>query len=99
PALLRTRFPYTTLFRSRAPYGGDSRHDDDDREQGGGKPREDASHEIVWPRARSVGRILRARPRTTLQFGDPTYDVARSRNPSWSDRKSTRLNSSHVAIS
>src|SRR5207249_12172768 len=75
-----TLFPYTTLFRSRAPR--------DRRGDRGGARRSRPS-----PR-RPARAARRSAPRETGAVR------ARSRSPSCArDRKSTRLNSSHVSIS
>src|SRR5256885_13616779 len=91
-----TLFPYTTLFRSAVPG-----FDQTVLLRGLGRPDRDAT---VRRRARhaeqvahAAGRKSRARherPRGAV----PAFDHGRD-EPDSSDRKSTRLNSSHLVIS
>src|SRR5690349_21875478 len=85
-----TLFPYTTLFRSEALVGLPAREGST-----GCRARDPAAHRDLLPafalhelRRGVVGHVrTRVRPRHYCQ-------AAR-----WTDRKSTRLNSSHVEIS
>src|SRR2546426_7633204 len=81
-----TLFPYTTLFRSHsAPTRGIVRETTTDRARRAGLPR-------VWG----------SRPgeaRTAVASGDPRAVHVRRESERPGDRKSTRLNSSHLVIS
>src|SRR5439155_24179637 len=82
-----TLFPYTTLFRSkRASVSSD---------RGGGRSRRFNHHSCAAARSQSswpaTAELDRRGGRDSLQ---PTFSMSAAR-----DRKSTRLNSSHVAIS
>src|SRR5207249_10000954 len=91
PLPMSTPFPYTTLFRSE---GGESGHQGADRERRRGKVPPEGLEDAIRPeevrRLRSLhaaGRLSGVRPRR------------RQPDASAVDRKSTRLNSSHVSIS
>src|SRR5256885_3229099 len=93
-----TLFPYTTLFRSRKPAGEDPRDDrerhDDGKHGGAGEhPGEDE---------KALG-VVRERLERVHLLGDPHGPElgrhTRSDPPRQRDRKSTRLNSSHLVIS
>src|SRR5437773_6973753 len=82
-----TLFPYTTLFRSRQRGGiWDLGFGIWDLLAGGGPHRADSSH----VRQRRQGADRRRRGQHRHHRPDPTLDE---------DRKSTRLNSSHITIS
>src|SRR5690606_40088713 len=81
-------FPYTTLFRSRSR---------GTRPPGGGSPVPAGDHPSGG-QGRSLGRILR-RPCDGSLTPCPRRSIPRPRPSRSSDRKSTRLNSSHVKIS
>src|SRR5207249_11214702 len=93
-----TPFPYTTLFRSR----GDVR-----RDAGAGRPPGDArsrASEAGWNRSESVrvqaeGAAEAATHRGTEAGAAAGRRAAASTARAAADRKSTRLNSSHVSIS
>src|SRR5690349_24080419 len=76
-----TLFPYTTLFRSFRPYGGDQAAAECSATGPGGpaSPKECGGE--------GTELLVAGRPRR------------RGRNVACTDRKSTRLNSSHVEIS
>src|SRR5256885_8432271 len=75
-----TLFPYTTLFRSRAPGGARAR-------LAGGGFRRRGSVLVAGGNARGRARLV-----------DPGGSAARAQQVE-PDRKSTRLNSSHLVIS
>src|SRR5690625_5886830 len=83
PATSSTLFPYTTLFRSRAV--------------GGVAP-------VAWS-GEHAGRydeylqVREQRAQCVIQHQRVARRTSRCRNERYGDRKSTRLNSSHVAIS
>src|SRR2546426_3632110 len=82
-----TLFPYTTLFRS--DHGADA---DDNAQRGERRPRQVAPQRA--PRgAHRHAREVHAAPSLA---GAPS---TRAGGPSATDRKSTRLNSSHLVIS
>src|SRR5207253_10403381 len=91
-----TLFPYTTLFRSRLPDNPRVVQPLEETGQFGG----------VWHRAflgltdyLSIGKLMEARL-IKWDAPDPTsLRVVPNVVEKWEDRKSTRLNSSHVAIS
>src|SRR5688500_19426948 len=76
--------PYTTLFRSET--------EDDDRRARPERLSRGRPAPVRGPRPR--GR----RPPSVRRGGPPRRPMRRS-DPRWSDRKSTRLNSSHNVIS
>src|SRR5207253_9920549 len=91
-------FPYTTLFRSRAPTAPE-----------GTRPQRVVHGDRVVP---AVAAGFAGAPRRTTSCHRPArpaardasrsrsaYAIERGRRPLAADRKSTRLNSSHVAIS
>src|SRR5262245_64506649 len=78
-------FPYTTLFRSARTFVGDAHA----RAAGGG-----ARHAHVH--RRGAARVLE---RVVDEVDDGELDGARVENDGGGDRKSTRLNSSHLGIS
>src|SRR5258707_2883154 len=78
-----TLFPYTTLFRSLSITGDPSRSPLVQFAFGG--------HSDVAPTGRSTGDVI-----FDIRFGH-TGGTAHDAN--WTDRKSTRLNSSHANIS
>src|SRR5690606_41314101 len=86
-AVLSTLFPYTTLFRSPRPHGGCPPHR---AERGPRHPRRVRLRgQAAWPDDRAPQDRPRDR-RDGLLRVQPVPPV---------DRKSTRLNSSHVKIS
>src|SRR5690606_39859942 len=89
PPPLSISFPYTTLFRSRASFRARLLHPAPQPEGGGARartlPHRRAAAEIERPCAQDCPR-------------DELYRRRNGRIPS-RDRKSTRLNSSHVKIS
>src|SRR2546426_7779990 len=84
-----TLFPYTTLFRSPEPEPEPEQEQDQEQEE----PLAEAPG--VEPTAYETGADASAWPAeeyTSDQYASDRYDV-------YSDRKSTRLNSSHLVIS
>src|SRR5439155_25272780 len=80
---ISTLFPYTTLFRSR----------DADRRGRGFSPRR------LHPRQPGARTKRRGEPQAAQGAGGERARRAHAPRASCADRKSTRLNSSHVAIS
>src|SRR5690242_20953778 len=79
-----TLFPYTTLFRSGRPRG---RASDDPRSQ-----------RLPSPRSGQAAEVLAERPRDGER--ERAREIGRTaRSGRRGDRKSTRLNSSHMSIS
>src|SRR3546814_19496616 len=90
--LTDTRFPYTTLFRSRAVAGLDLDRQDAraDLEREGGPARRQVHQPSV--QQRGDGRDRRMTCHEDLALGEV---IARAEIRPIRDRKSTRLNSSH----
>src|SRR5207253_3594884 len=88
--------PYTTLFRSPRPEESLSPDEGHEVLCDGGPVRRRSDPLVVFPHDRGpLGVVERGfdRPRDVRRIPGPREDEARP------DRKSTRLNSSHVAIS
>src|SRR5690242_20991415 len=82
-----TLFPYTTLFRSAAAGREHQANEDDDDDYCGGRHRQPT----LWKaRVHGAGGSRDGRPASTAHS---SWSTRRS------DRKSTRLNSSHMSIS
>src|SRR5690349_24202609 len=77
-------FPYTTLFRSYAPVMAYTPH---------------ASRIVIGSLAALGGAALLCAPRTARADGGVAVSPSIMVSLSFGDRKSTRLNSSHVEIS
>src|SRR5699024_11704331 len=93
PRPISTPFPYTTLFRSQLPGG----HED------GEVPRDDLpDHPERLVEVVGDGVLVQLGDTTLLgadRAGEVAEVVDRQREVRVEDRKSTRLNSSHVSIS
>src|SRR5690606_40730561 len=83
---LATLFPYTTLFRSGRSLAVGPRH-------------VDPAESRLRPSQGVAGRLDAFEPQTHRGFGEAGEDPRRAQIHGGSDRKSTRLNSSHVKIS
>src|SRR5207253_9220392 len=90
-----TLFPYTTLFRSKAGKSLQHAREDQGRQGAlglmGQRHRPHVAIDVVPALARVARRGMQAERHPEILRGRPEWIVG--------DRKSTRLNSSHVAIS
>src|SRR5690349_23471209 len=86
PRLRTTFFPYTTLFRSQPAMPAGE----------GGVP---AERDLVAVRGHDAARQLGGAPSSAASRSSCGRKWSSRRRRSTSDRKSTRLNSSHVEIS